>query len=243
MKPIIKPPVLTAISATAGLACLCVRQWLLSTGTDEKGLLILSQPGNLLSWVLLALVAVVLPLSYPGKCRYRFPAMPLRAVSDLCSAIGYAAAAWIFLTSNTLPVARVAGVTAIISVLCACLMAVGSFRRFRVNPVAYCPGVVFFMLLLICRYQTWSAEPELQRYFFQLAASAGLLLTTFQRAAMVGGIGKGSSYLLISRATLFLCIAAIPGSDLALIHGALALNILLDGCTVLPRQQEGEAAP
>jgi len=231
MKYLSKLPVLTGLCAGLGLICLCIRQWLLQGGTDEKGLLISGHPGIFLSVLILAAVVCLLCLSLRQRQVYRFNNSTLSIVSMLFSAIGYGYAAWKLLFSHAYPLYVVTGLLGIISVLCALFIAFSLFRKLRVHPLVYCPFVLFFLFFLICRYQQWSGEPELQRYLFQMLGVISLMMAAYHRAALAADKKGARNYLLLSRAAVFFCIAAIPGSAYGILYGCAAAAIILDGFT------------
>lgn len=232
MKPLSKLPVLTALCATLGLVCLCVQQWLLTSGVDHKGLLAVGHPGKLFSLLLLAGVVCIVCLSLKERQVYHFSPTALSAVSMLFFAVGYAYSAWKLFSHRTQTLTVLAGIFAAVSALCALLLAFALYRKLRLHPFVYCPPVLFLMLFLVCRYQQWSSEPEVLRYLFQMLCVVGMLFTAYHRAALEADKKGVLAYLLISRATIFCCIAAIPGSLYGVLYGCSAVALLLDGFTV-----------
>ena len=94
MKHLSRLPVLTALCAGLGILCLCIRQWLLQTGIDSKGLLTAGHPGSPISLLLLAVVVCILCLALRQRQAYHFHPSTLSAVSMVFFAIGYGFAAW-----------------------------------------------------------------------------------------------------------------------------------------------------
>lgn len=232
MKHLSKLPVLTTLCATLGLVCMCIRQWLLSAGTDSKGLLVASHPGILISWLLLSAAACILCLSLKQRQVYHFSPTPVSAVSMVFFAIGYSTAAIQLFTTHAHTLSMIAGCFAVCSALCALLLAFALYRKLRLHPFVYCPPALFLMLFLVCRYQQWSGEPELQRYLFQMLAVVSLMFTAYHRAALESDKKGVRAYLLLSRAAIFCCIAAIPGSLYGILYGCGAAALILDGFTV-----------
>lgn len=236
MKHLSKLPVLTGLCAGLGLVNLCVRQWLLSSGTDEKGLLVASHPGTVLSLLLLAACVCVLCLALRQKQVYRFRNSPLSIVSMVMFAIGYGFTAWKLLSNPRQTLSIIAAALGILSAMCALFIAFALFRKLRLHPLVYCPFVLFFMFFLVCRYQQWSGEPELQRYLFQMLSVVSLMISAYHRAALEADKKGVRIYLLVSRAAVFFCIAAIPGSVYGVLYGCAAVAIILDGFTVSKKQ-------
>lgn len=236
MKHLTKLPVLTALCAALGLICLCVRQWLLRTGADDKGLLTAFHPGIFLSLLLLAVALCVLALALRQQQVYRFRNCALSIVSMVFSAIGYASASWKLIANHDQTLSIIAGILGILSTVCSLFIAFSLFRKAKLHPFVYCPAVLFLMFLLVCRYQQWSGEPELQRYLFQMLSVISLMISAYHRAALESDKKGARSYLLVSRAAVFFCIAAIPGSSYGLLYGCCAVAIILDGFTISKRQ-------
>lgn len=236
MKNLSKLPVLTGLCAGLGLVCLCVRQWLLRSGTDNKGLLVAWHPGMLLSLLLLAAAVCVLCLALRQQQVYRFHNSPLSVVSTLFFAIGFGYAAWKLLSSRAQTLSVIAGILGILCVFCALIIAFCLIRKIRPHPLMHCPSVLFFMLFLVCRYQQWSGEPELQRYLFQMLSVITLMLSAYHRAALAADKKGARNYLLASRAAVFFCIAAIPGSTYGVLYGCAAVAIIVDGFAVSKKQ-------
>lgn len=207
-----------------------------STGIDEKGLLIRNHPGMLLSWLLLAVVICVLCFSLKKRQVYHFSPTALSSVSMVFFAIGYGFTAWQLLSGRAQLLSTITGILAAFSALCTLLLAIALGRKLRLHPFVYCPAALFLMLFLVCRYQQWSGEPELHRYLFQLLSVVALMFTTYHRAALESDKKGVRPYLLLSRAAIFFCIAAIPGSSYGVLYGCCAVALLLDGFTGTPKQ-------
>ena len=231
MKQLFKLPVLTALCAALGLVCLCVRQWLLGTAVDDQGLLAVNHPGILISWLLLAAVVCILCLSLRERQVYHFSPTPLSSVSMLFLAAGYAFAGVKLIADHGQTLSFIAGGLAVFSALCALLLAFAMYRKLRLHPFVYCPPALFLLLFLVCRYQQWSGEPEMPRYLFQMLAVVSLMFTAYHRAALESDKKGVRPYLLLSRAAIFFCIAAIPGSLYGILYGCCAVALLLDGFT------------
>ena len=248
MKQISKPVVLTALCALSGLLCLLLRQWLFTTVNDKEGLLILSQPANILIWILTAvtgLVLIFLFVTWEKHVTCVFPLNPVSGLSTLVMAGGYAVAAWKLLSGGEQLqfLTLAAGVLAILSLLSMVLIALGQFRGQRMHPLLYCPGVLFFLCFLILSYPDWSGEPQHQVFFFQMMASCCMLITIFCRAELAAGKISGRNYLVFSRAAVFTSIAAISQSREPLLYLLFALTLLLDSCRLEKKETKEAETP
>lgn len=236
MKQLSKPNILSWLCAGAGILCLLLRQWLLSTGMEASGLLDREHPGNWLSWLLTALTALAVLLSLRYRTRVRFAPSGLRALGQVLAALGYLAAGY-SLGQDSHPLHTPTAVLALISACCCLWMLWGLCRKKRVPPLVYAPGAVFFLLFLVCRYPSWSREPSFQLCFFHIASLGSLALTAYLRGAAALSRKDGKPYLPVSRWAVFASLAAIPGCTDALPLALWALAVLLDGCSpARPRQ-------
>lgn len=233
MKHPCKPTLLTAICAAAGLLCLGARIWLFTTGIDEKGLLLSAHPGNALSIILVALtVAVSAILVFKEQTHYTLGRPVYGGLSLMLLAVGSICAAWKLLQSPTQILYLVTGMMGLIAAALLVVYALALFQNRHGSVLLYAPCILFFLLLLLCRYQQWSPESELQRYAFQLLAMVSFMLSLYHRMALAIQTGSSRRYLFFSRLALFFCIAAPAYGGHILFHGALALCILLDDCQI-----------
>jgi len=241
MKQLSKPSVFTSVCAGAGIAACFLRLWLFASGTDDKGLLVTSHPGNILSWLLTAAVIVLLILCLRGisrRCQFRTE--PVTAAGFFVQSIGFGLAAWSMIAKTALVLNTAAAITGMLAAVCALAIGLFTWKGYRAHPLFFCPGILFFVFFLVCQYQHWSAEPEMQRYVFFLLASVLMMLSLYQRAALTTGGGNGTLYLFFSRGALFFCFAASVHSGQPVFLCAMGLSILLDGCTIPQKRVRSE---
>ena len=230
MKQLRIPWASAAIFSLGSTFAMILRFWLLNTGVDDRGLLVTGHWGYILSYVLCALLPVVLFCVLGKKQPLHFTPTPLAAVGFFVQAIGFGIAAWTMLSDTTLALHTIAGVLGIASTLCAIVAGIYAIRGYRTHPLFFCPAALFFACFLFCRYQQWSAEPELQLYVFQLMAAVAAMFALYQRSALGVNMGNSRLYLLWSRSAILLCPAAIPGSQLPLLWLCMAVSFSLDCC-------------
>ena len=231
MKQLCKPIWSAVLFALGGVAAMGLRFWLLRTGVDDRGLLVTGHLGYILSYVLcLALPVCLLLLLGKEKRHLHFVPNALASAGFFVQAVGFGLAAWKLLASTTLAMHTATGFFGIAAALCALVAGIYALRGCRTHPLFFCPGALFFACFLFCRYQQWSAEPELQRYVFQLLAAVVSMFGLYQRSALGLNMGSSKLYLLWSRSATMLCLAAIPGSQLPLLWLCVALSFALDCC-------------
>lgn len=234
MKKNMLPALLASLCTLAGVLCMAIRRWLLTAATDSAGLLQSGHPGNWISWAITAAVLVTLVAAVlPAKLRCSFQRSPLTVLGNVMEAVALGIVAGQLLGAVG-TFSLVAGIAAILAALCCCVQAVCTLFSRRFPPLLRCPAVLFMLLYLICCYQSWSSEPELQRYGFALLALTCLALTAYQRVALPLKLGSSRIYLFTANAGIFLCLAAAPGAKSPLFFLLMAVACLLDGYDTAP---------
>lgn len=217
MKKLFHARMLPLFTMGAGGLGLVLRIWLLSGGVDEKGLIVTGHPANTLSFLLTAVALLVLAL-----CSLETePRIKKTVLQDPCAAmIGcFVAAVGVLATSIEELLRRTESVTVVCCILgllaAAALVLSGilNFRRMRPAWWLQLPVVLFFMFHMISQYRFWSAEPEVQSFFFQLLASLFLMLSAYHRIATDAGKPEPRRYLFTSQAALFFCCLSCVGSS------------------------------
>ncbi len=223
MKNPVKSSVLPLLPMTAGIFGILFRFWLLSTGVDEKGLLVRSHPAHVLIWILvpltLALVALAAQNAAP-QCEKPFPASRLGAAGCVLAALG------IFISDllelNQDPLSIVSGILGFLAAL-GCLHTGWCRLQGRQGSIWWQSIItLYFMIHLIFQYRQWSAEPQLQNYFFPLLASVFLMLWCYHRAVLDQNHKNRRSCLFFGQCALFFsCISVTTGSWLFYLAMAL----------------------
>ena len=147
-----------------------------------------------------------------GSRHLHFAPTPLASVGFFVQAVGFGIAAWTLLSYTTLALRTATGILGILSALCAAVAGIYAIRGYRTHPLFFCPGSLFFVCFLFCRYQQWSAEPQLQNYAFQLLASIFLMMTSFYRASLELSGGKLRGYVFCNQTSLFFCCLSLTTS-------------------------------
>lgn len=229
------PAWLTRIGVVAGLICMALRYWLLQTGLDDRGLLDRSHPGYRLSWLVALLMALLLVASLREKRAVRLVPSPKIGVGMVLNLLGFLAAGAALRQQWGEPLHLPTALVAAVAAVCAGWMLVCLCRRKRVHPLFYAPGAVFFLMLLVCRYQSWNSEPEPQYCVFHILALVGLTLTAYLRGLLAISRKNWKWYVQVSRWAVFAALAAVPGCVDAIALVLWAAALALDGCT--PRKK------
>ncbi len=204
-----------------------LRFWLVTTGFDEKGLLIPSHPGIWLCYGLTALMAgaavlTVRPISPKLRYSRNFPASPVAAAGCAAGALGLAVFGCVsLLTSGALN--RLCGIAALPTAAVMLVIAYFRFRGLRPHVALGTVVCLFFTLMLYCRYRQWNSEAQLNIYFYAMMAAICSMLACYHRTALDGNMGSIRAFLGLSLAALFFCCLAIPGSGDAPVYLGFAL--------------------
>lgn len=219
MKKFLKPAWLPLFTLIAGLVGLGLRLWLFLGGTDEKGLLVAKHPAGILVFILTAIFLVVLalwvlPLNPVAKYQKLFPARPLAGIGCMAAAAGilYVDIRDLIARQDTITM-----ITLVVGVIAAGALVLLGVCRWRGKRPSFWPRAavtVYFMLHLISQYRLWSAESQLQVYFFPLMASVFLMLTAYHGAVLDSEKnGSRRFYVFTSQAALFFCFLSLQGNS------------------------------
>lgn len=205
------------ISMTLGLVGLVCRVWLFAGGTDEKGLLVPGHPGGIVSCIIAAGAVIGFILMFrdaPRKAKYRklFPASKAAAAGTAAAAVGICWSIVALWGQDLQRLGVACGVLGFVAGAALLLAAYARFRGARPNFLLSALVAMFLIIFLLSHYQSWSAEPEVQRYVFQLAALACLTLRFYLQAALDLKMGSVRALVTADLCAIPLCCLALPGS-------------------------------
>ena len=244
MNKIFKSTLLPVFTLICGLLGFGLRLWLFGTGIDEKGLLVAGHPASVLIWILTAIVVAVVALGVRKlmpieKYNQLFPASPVAGIGCMLGATGilYGTIREYLQVRDTITL-----VTLILGLLAAvALVLLGACRWQGKRPAFWLQSAVtvYFMLHLVSQYRLWSAESQLQVYFFPLLASVFLMLTAYHGAVLDAEKGSRRWYVFGSQCALFFCCLSLQGSSWPF-YLAMALWLTTGLCSLTPAStQEG----
>ena len=223
-------PFTTYIIAAAGTLSALLRAWLLSAGTDRKGL----YPAAHIGWigyVVLSLAvlagAFFLSRTFESESGWQrnFPR------PHIFRSAGYAiAASGVLLYGLTLSTGADLIQTALYwgSFLCGAallMLAAQIFCGKTPSALAYPVICLYFALLLFTFGKDFGAEPEMLRFLPQLFAVAASALAAYQLWGFSVQMGNRQKSLFWSWCAAYFCLAAAPGNHMVFI--ALGLWHLL----------------
>lgn len=234
MKSLLSPRNLKLLVPGCGILGLLLRLLLTATGIDGKGLLVSFHP----AWIaLLALTCAVFAAlllsggSIRGAMDYKasFPRSIPAPVAGVLAAIGAIASlirhlhgdAVIAIPPNFMTTALFF-LTSAVMVLAAASFVLAGLCRLTERKVPFLMHVaicVWFAIEMLNLYRTWSFDPQLHEYCFQLLACIALTMTAYQLACF--DIDKGSHRKLWfwGLAATYLCCLCLT-SGLFYIAGA-----------------------
>ena len=243
MNKLLKQWALPLIISLFGLAASLFQLWALGTA-DQNGLLTRGHFALALTWIITAgalgyLFYATRPLLHAPKYDYNFPPSLAGGIGSFLGAVG------IFLTAYQL--FNMGDDLLIMAAGYGSLLAAGALifsgycrmqgKTFPVIP--HCLICLWFLLLLICQYRQWSAQPQLQLYAFQLLATVFLMVSTYQRACFHASMGNRQSYTFFRLAATYFCIVALPGSEFWPLYLCTAIWSATDLCNLTPIHKEG----
>lgn len=205
-----KPNQLKLFIAASGLLGLLLRLVLLETALDEKGLLISGHWADVGVWLLTAAVIGMIFLFVGRQKEVKEAALP-GCIGALIAACGF-----LLSGDSAVTTVRLAAAEPVLKILAAAALVAVAYCRFRgKTPSFLLHGTVclYLALRMVCRYQLWSADPQLQHYAFYLGAHVAVMLGCYQQTALDAGSGDCRSLWRWCLAATYLCLTALPGSE------------------------------
>ena len=215
MKQVPKMEIFSLFSVITGAVGFAMQSWLFSA-VDNKGLLPSNHISAVISFLLLAAVVAANILFLrnfkpAGEYDHLFPKSAVSGVGSILAALGFGISAMLPVVSPVLRIlVRVFGFISVAG------LAFGGYCRLqgkRPDCLIY-GGVSLFLIirtLIFC--QLWSAQVQVQIFFFPLLASLSLLMAAYYRAAMGANLKNCRQYLFFRQLALFCCLVSIAGGD------------------------------
>lgn len=239
MKNFIKPIILPFATLAGAFLTMMMRFWLTALGKDERGLLPAGTFPDIMSWILTALVIVLLflgtrRLNEATKYTFNFPASMRAAGGIILGALGVLITVLVELFTGAPRLGIFNSVLGLIAVGVLAFVAFCRIRGMKPSFLFHSYICIFLMFYLIAHYRLWSSYPQHQAYAFELMALVFLMLASYQRAAFEGGIGNRKAYTFYSLGALFFCIAALPGATGGAFYIGCAAWMFTTPCSLKP---------
>jgi len=226
-----------------GVVAFRLRRQLYLTALDHKGLLLRGtapEIGLLLLTVGVLLLLVLTKGSGSGADRYEdcYCAGPVAAVGHVAMAAGILQTVLTGMSSVTGYPGMVWRWLGLVSPFC--LLLAGGFRLFGKKPffLLHVVPCLFLMVQVVCNYQTWSGNPQLQNYLFGLLGTLAMALFAYYTAAMEADCGDCRMVRFFGLAAGYLCLTELGWTTQPLLYLGGALWTLTGMCTAVPAGRE-----
>lgn len=232
-------PWLALICGSIGML---LRLWLLSTEND-KGFI---DRGHISEMLLLILTGVFLVLLFLAtrsllqaeKFSFNFPASPVAALGTGLAALGLGMTAVPDLLNATDLLHSLSAISGILAAVALVYAGRCRWAGSRPSVLLHSALCLWLMLRLICVYRSWSADPQLEDYSFQLLAIVCCMLAAYHRTAFDADCGHRYQYAFFVLAGVYFCCLSMAGPDNILPYLSLGLWLITDLCDLTPMPRE-----
>lgn len=208
-RPLLRARLMKLLCPVLGLGGLWLRQVLLAS-LDDKGLFPAGHPAWLCLWGLLLagsglILLTVRPIRGPGSHRAAFPTSLPAFLGSVLMAAAAGLGAFTRYHNGQLLFAAASALAAV------CLLAAAVCRMLDRKPffLLHVGACLYFALELLRLYQSWSFDPQIQHYCFQLFACIALTLTAYNLARFDNGSGSHRALWGWGLAAVFLCCVCL----------------------------------
>ncbi len=234
-------PWLTLLCGGVGLL---LRLWLLST-VNDKGFITRWHISEILLVGLTVLFLAVLfiatrSLTQGNKYSFNFPASLPGAVGSLAAALGIAITA---ITELTVAVGALERFCWIFGLVSACGLVFIAHSRWKgLHPSMLFHSFLCFwlILVLVCQYRHWSADPQIENYCYQLLALVFAMISVYHRATFNANLGQRAPHAFFSLGCVYFCLLAFGGPGGRLLYFSIGIWQFTDLCRLTPMRRRGE---
>lgn len=242
MKKFLNTSNLPLITLICGAVGFLLRIWLLSTGFDEKGLIVSGHPAIWLLWLLCIAMIVILVLGTSRlleapKYRFNFPASLPGGIGTALAAAGILICTLVEAFAGPDFFGIAVCVAGAITVPTLCWIGYCRWKGIHPSPVFHVAASVYLLLRLVWMYRQWSSDPQLQDYVFQLLALICLMLACYNRSAFDANMGNRRFYAIFSLGAVFCCLVSLPGCDSAVFFLSAGVWMLTNLCSLMPMKK------
>lgn len=240
-----KLPFGVALFAAAGFF---LRSELYRVGLDEKNLLVRSHPLALALWGCTALTALLVLWAAGregsrGRFEDCFEPSAISALGHILAAAGIAMTVLLNVPAAAGPIGTAWKVAGLMSAPLLCWAAF--CRALGKRPFFGSYGVcsVFFALHMVCHYQIWCSDPQLQNYIFSFFGSLAMMLFGYYQSALAADCGKSRLLRITGLLAAYFCLVALSRTEYLYLYLGCAVWAISSLSSPVPRQEErtGEA--
>ena len=229
---------LPVLSLGLGLLTCVIRVALLTLGRDGKGLLTVWHPLNVLAWAVTAVAVALVILGVwklDGSRKYEHNFAPSLAAALGCCLLagGIAASVVSGLGSWT----RMTGICSLCGLLTVPALALAGLNRKQGKRPFFGFHAIVWLYLALCavsRYQIWSSRPQMQNWFFNMAALLMLTVFAYYQTAFDENMGNRRMLLGSGLLAAFFCVAAMANGEDVLLYLTGAVWAVTNLCSLTP---------
>jgi len=236
---------LPAVVLSLSILALSLHRGLYAVALDEKGLLIARHPLTFMLWAAVLAGAALILLTVrnlDGSNVYEdnFAPSTLALLGHIHIGLTVALMAMLYPLPMGGPISFL---WKVLGILCGGAMIWGGIcRKKGTKPFfgIHAGLTVFLLLYLLSRYQSWSGNPQLQDYVFELLALVFLVLFSYQFAAFEAGMGSRRSQLITGLFVLLLWGPASFRGQVPGLYFSGAFWAVTNLCRLIPPPEKDE---
>lgn len=215
--------------------------------TDEKGLLKpWNLPGILILLISLAVVVGILVVTRPlgGSNRYgdNFGPSRIGGISAFAAALGVLSMVPQGLAGPRDFLSNLWLVLSILSIPALVFTGLSRLKGKRPNFLFHAILCLFFGIHMSNQYRTWSGQPQLLDYTYQLCASVCLALTAYFLVAFEVGMGRRLKHLLVGLLAAYFCMVSICVEGCGLFYLTCGIWAAANLCSLQPKPRRRKPA-
>lgn len=240
MKKLFMPKNLPVVTAALGGIALVLRKLLYTFAVDEKNLLPVNHPLEVLLLLLTGAALVYIAAGVwklAGSNRYKDNFAPSRRA--MAGHVAAAAGILITLLSNGPMMPGYLGflwrVMGYLSPVCLVLAGMARMQGRRPFFLLHLIPCVFLVLHIVNHYQVWSGNPQFQDYMVTLFGTMALMFFAFYNTAFDVGSGRRQMQLGMGLAAVYLCMAELAASRYPFLYLGGIAWALTGLCSLTPK--------
>lgn len=246
MKNILKHQNLPWLTLFCGGIGLLLRLWLLST-ENEKGFIARGHISEILLTALTILFLGVLYLASRGlvqgnKYPFNFPASLVGGIGAAIAAVGVAVTSVAELTAQLEKLELICALVGLVTAAALLFVAHSRWKGLHPSMIFHTLICGWLILRLICLYRSWSSDPQLEDYCYQLLALVFAMISVYHRATFDANFGNRCGHAFFSLACVYCCCLSMGGPDGIVLYLCLGIWQFTDLCrlTPMPRRYRKE---
>ena len=234
MKNLLKSKYIPFLALALGVVGFGLRKMLYALALDQKNLLTLGHPLEILLWLTAALTAVLVILALRRESPESAQVFP--AGAEAFGSVAMAAGVALTVLGYGTPNNTLAMVRALLGLVSAGMLVLTAWSKWKGQPSHFLPYAalcVFLAVHMVGCYRGWSSNPQLQDYVFTLFASLGLMLFAYQHAACAADCGNRRYLAGAGLTALYACAVCLSGTIDGILYLTGGIWVLTNGTPTL----------